>query len=120
LFAAVDKPGGFIGRDALVEQLAAGPPHRRLVQVLVQDPDPLMFHAEVLHRDGSEAGYLRSASYGHTLGGAVGLAMVESDRPLDSEWLSTGTWEVDIAGVRHPASISMAPMYDSRMERVRM
>jgi glycine cleavage system aminomethyltransferase T/glycine/D-amino acid oxidase-like deaminating enzyme len=120
LFAAVDKPGGFIGRDALVEQLAAGPPHRRLVQVLVQDPDPLMFHAEVLHRDGSEAGYLRSASYGHTLGGAVGLAMVESDRPLDGEWLSTGTWEVDIAGVRHPASISMAPMYDSRMERVRM
>ena len=37
-------------------------------QVLLQDPEPLMFHAEVVRRDGIAVGYVRAASYGHTLG----------------------------------------------------
>ena len=74
----LDKPGGFVGRDAVMAAKAAGPLARRLVQVLVTDPEPLMFHAEVVHRDGEPVGYVRAASYGHTLGGAVGLAMVEA------------------------------------------
>ena len=44
---------GFVGRDAVAAAKAAGPPTRRLVQVLVTDPDPLLFHAEVVHRDGA-------------------------------------------------------------------
>ncbi len=43
-----------------------------------------MFHAEIVRRDGAEVGYIRAASYGWTLGGAVGLAMVESGgEPID-------------------------------------
>jgi glycine cleavage system aminomethyltransferase T len=51
---AVDlkKPGGFIGRDAVLAKKAAGPLTRRLVQVLVKDPEPMMFHAEVVRRNG--------------------------------------------------------------------
>src|SRR6185312_12971675 len=41
--AALDKPGGFIGRDAVLTQKERGPLRRRLVQVLVTDPEPLMF-----------------------------------------------------------------------------
>ena len=55
---ALDKPGGFIGRDAVAAQKAAGPLRKRLVQVLLADPEPLMFHAEALLRDG-RAGRLR-------------------------------------------------------------
>ena len=77
---AWDKPGGFLGREALLARRAAGAPTRRLVQVLLADPEPMMIHAEVLRRDGVEVGYLRSASYGFTLGGAVGLAMVDVRR----------------------------------------
>ena len=53
------------------------------------DPEPLMFHAEVVRRDGVPVGYLRAASYGFTLGGAVGLAMVTtpSGEGLDQSWL---------------------------------
>jgi 4-methylaminobutanoate oxidase (formaldehyde-forming) len=51
------------------------------VQVLVTDPEPLMFHAEVVRRDGRPAGYIRSASCGFTLGGAVYPA-VASLRPM--------------------------------------
>ena len=115
----LDKPGGFIGRDAVLAKKAAGPMTRRLVQVLVQDPEPMLFHAEVLHRDGREVGYVRAASYGHTLGGAVGLAMVEAGEPLDQAWLDSGSWEVDIAGTRYPAVTSLRPLYDPKNERIK-
>ncbi|MCL4763017.1 MAG: FAD-dependent oxidoreductase, partial [Burkholderiales bacterium] len=116
---ALDKPGGFLGRDAVLAQKAAGPLRKRLVQVLVKDPEPLMFHAEVVKRDGRAVGYVRAASYGHTLGGAVGLAMVEADAPVDAEWIARGAWSVDIAGRDYPAVASLRPLYDPQMARIR-
>ena len=118
---AVDlkKPGGFIGRDAVLARKAAGPLRRRLVQVLVRDPEPILYHAEILWRDGKAVGYVRAASYGHTLGGAVGLAMVGGEEPIDQAWLDAGRWEVDIAGSRYPAVTSLRPLYDPEMKRVK-
>jgi glycine cleavage system aminomethyltransferase T/glycine/D-amino acid oxidase-like deaminating enzyme len=116
---AVDKPGGFVGRDAALARKARGPLQRRLVQVLVKDPEPLMFHAEIVLRDGMPVGYVRAASYGHTLGGAVGLAMVEPKCSVDAAYLATGTWEVEIAGQRYAATVSLKPLYDAEMKRIR-
>jgi glycine cleavage system aminomethyltransferase T len=118
---AVDlkKPGGFIGKEAVLAKKAEGPLKKRLVQVLVQDPQPMMFHAEVVRRNGKMVGYVRAASYGHTLGGAVGLAMVESAEPVDAAWLESGQWDVEIAGKRYPATVSLRPMYDPDMKRIK-
>ncbi len=121
---AVDlkKPGGFLGKDAVVAQKAAGPLSKRLLQILVKDPEPLLFHAEVVYRDGQPLGYIRAASYGHTLGGAVGLAMIASGdgASIDQAWIDRGRWEVDIAGTRYPAVASLRPLYDPTNERVKM
>lgn len=116
---AFDKPRPFIGREAALALRAAGPPTRRLLQVRLTEPEPLLFHAEVVHRDGREVGYVRAASYGHTLGGAVGLAMIEADGPVTSDWVAAGTWEVDVAGQRVPAAASLRPMYDPTGARIR-
>ena len=113
---AMDKPGGFLGHAALA---SAPPPTRRLVQVLVTDPEPLMFHGEVVRRNGTAVGYVRAASYGFTLGGAVGLAMVERGSPVDAEWIASAEWTVEIAGTIHPAQVSMSPLYDPRGIRIR-
>lgn len=113
------KPGGFIGREALLARKAQGPLQRRLVQVLVKDPQPLMFHAEVVRRDGVPVGYVRAASYGHTLGGAVGLAMIEPKQPVDVAYLAAGNWEVEIAGKCYPAVVSLKPLYDPAMTRIK-
>jgi 4-methylaminobutanoate oxidase (formaldehyde-forming) len=108
----LDKPGGFIGRDAVVAKKKT-PLMKRLVQVLVKDPEPMLFHAEIVYRDGKAVGYVRAASYGHTLGGAVGLAMVEAGgEPVTAGWIDAGAWEVDIAGVRYPAVASLRPLFD--------
>ncbi|EDM79519.1 FAD dependent oxidoreductase [Plesiocystis pacifica SIR-1] len=115
------KKGGFIGRDAVAAQKAAGPLAKQLVQILLTDPEPMLFHAELVYRDGACVGYIRAASYGHTLGGAVGLAMIESGdgSPVDADYVAGGTWEVLIGNERYPAKASLAPMYDPKMARIK-
>jgi 4-methylaminobutanoate oxidase (formaldehyde-forming) len=117
---ALDKAGGFIGRDAVLAQKAQGPLTRRLVQVLLTDPEPLLFHAEVVSRNGRPAGYIRSASYGFTLGGAVGLAMIDADQPIDQKYLDSGDWTVQIGNGIYPSVASLRPMYDPASKRVQM
>ena len=119
-----DKPH-FLGRDAVLARkeanTAAGGMTQRLVQVRLRDPEPLLFHAEPVHRDGEYVGYVRAASYGWTLGGAVGLAMVRAgDGPVTSDWITSGQWEVDVAGTRHAAEVSLRPMYDPTSARIRV
>jgi len=120
---AVDlkKPGGFLGKDAVVALKAAGPLRQRLLQILVKDPQPMMFHAEVVRRDGVPLGYIRAASYGHTLGGAVGLAMIEKppDTAIDAAFVANGTWEVEIAGTLYPAIASLKPLYDPENKKIK-
>jgi 4-methylaminobutanoate oxidase (formaldehyde-forming) len=116
---ALDKPGGFIGRGAVLAKKSAGPLTRRLIQVRVLDPEPLMHHAEIVLRDSVPVGYLRAASYGHTLGGSVGLAMVECADGVSTDFVSTGDWQVDIAGITYPATASLRPMYDPDNARIR-
>lgn len=116
---AVDWDTDFIGREAALRLKEQGPLERRLVQVRVLDPDPLMFHGEIVYRDGQPVGYVRAASYGHTLGGAVGLAMVEPGGPVTPDVITSGTWEVDIANTRYPAVASLRPMYDPDSARVK-
>ena len=118
---ALDKPGGFIGCAAVASRKAAGPLERRLVSVLLAEPGPLMYHAEVVRRDGMPVGYLRAASYGHTLGGAVGLAMVEGHgQDITPTWLAAGSWTVEINGAQHAATVSLRPLYDPTNARIRM
>jgi 4-methylaminobutanoate oxidase (formaldehyde-forming) len=123
----VDLDHDFIGRVAVEAQKGAGPLTRRLVQVLVTDPEPLLFHAEPVLRDGKPVGYVRAASYGHTLGGAVGLAMVGTGggvadaggEPVTKEWIEGAEWEVEVAGKLWPARASLRPLYDPTNTKVK-
>jgi len=123
---AVDlkKPGGFVGKDAVVAQKAGGPLGKRLVQILVTDPEPMMFHAEVVRCNDRPCGYIRAASYGHTLGGAVGLAMLDAAAVpggvIDPRVIEAATWDVEIAGARYPAKASLRPLYDPDNKRIKL
>jgi 4-methylaminobutanoate oxidase (formaldehyde-forming) len=80
----------------------------------------MMFHAEPVWRNGKRAGYVRAASYGFTLGGAVGLAMIEGHgEVVDQAWLDAGKYEVEIAGKRWPAIVSLKPLYDPEMKKIK-
>ena len=49
---AWDKPGGFIGREAVLRVRGAGPPRRRLVQLRLEDDSRLLHHEEPVWADG--------------------------------------------------------------------
>ena len=115
---AYDKPGGFIGREALLRQKEAGV-SRRLVQFLLNDPEPLLYHNEPIWRNGEIVGFIASGMYGHTLGAAVGLGYVEQANGVGPAFVREGDYQIEVAGERFAASASLRPMYDPKGERVR-
>ena len=52
-------------------------------------------------------------------GGAVGLAMVDADEPITPAWLAAGAWQVEVAGARVSARVSLKPLYDPDGARIR-
>ena len=116
---AFDKPGGFVGREAVLARRETGPPPRRLVSVQLLDPEPLLYHAEIVRRDGEAVGYVRAGSYGHTVGGAVGLAMVEGNgQSITTDWLTSAQWTVEVNGAEYPTKTSLRPLYDPTNQRI--
>jgi len=115
----LNKASDFIGKDACIAKKAEGPLKRRLAQVLVKDPEPLLYHAEIITRDGKNMGYVRSGSYCYTLGGAVGLFMLEPDVVIDDTFISQGKWEIKIAGKVYPAQVSIKSLFDPGNKKVK-
>ena len=69
-----------------------------MLQFLLEDPQPLLHHGEVILRNGEPMGYIRVGAYGHTLGAAVGLGMVEAEEPVTKSWVESGRFELEVAG----------------------
>jgi glycine cleavage system aminomethyltransferase T/glycine/D-amino acid oxidase-like deaminating enzyme len=110
--AAWDKPGGFVGRDALLRQREAGV-DRRLAVFTLRDPEPLLLHNEPIWRDGVLVGRTTSGMFGHTVGRSVGLGYVRrDDGPVTADWLAAGRYEVEVANERFAADTSLRPPYD--------
>ena len=115
---AWDKPGGFIGRDALLAARAEGPSRNRVVSLFVPDPGADLFGGESVFADGRWVGYVRAAAYGHTLGGPVGLAQVANPDGVTADWLAATTFTVGRAGRLFPAVLQFAAPYDPSRSRV--
>ena len=111
-----DKPGGFIGREALLEHRGK-PQNRRLVQFLLDDPEPLLYHEEPIYRDGQFVGRTTSAMYGYTLGGSVALGYVSCDEGVTVQYIDSGSFEIEVAGELFSARASLRPMYDPSSSR---
>jgi len=114
-----DKPGSFIGREALEAQRAAGVT-RRLVQFKLDDPEPLLYHDEPVYRDGSLVGRITSGMYGHTVGAALGMSYVGCTPDTPRAEVIKGDFEVLVNGEMVPATASFRPFYDPDSERVRL
>jgi 4-methylaminobutanoate oxidase (formaldehyde-forming) len=115
---AWDKPGGFIGRDAMLAAKAAGAPVDRIVGLFVDDPQADLFGGEPVLLDGHWVGYVRAAAFGHTLGGPVALAQVHCADGVTSAWLAAGSFEVHTPARRLSARVQLAPFYDPQRLRI--
>jgi heterotetrameric sarcosine oxidase gamma subunit len=117
-FAIKKTAVDYIGRDAVARKRDEGL-QKRMVQFLLTDPEPLLYHAEPVLRDGVIVGYLTSGSYGHHLGGAVGLGYVPCKGESVQQILAS-QYEIEIAGRRVAATASLKPLYDPASDRVKV
>ena len=118
-FAAKPDAGDFIGRDAFVQQKAAGLPDRRLVQFKLDDPEPLLYHNEPIVMDGQIVGYLSSGMYGHAVGAAIGMGFVEAPG-LTADRIREAAFEIEVAKERFSATASLRALYDPSSSRMRV
>ncbi|TVR36786.1 MAG: FAD-dependent oxidoreductase [Nitriliruptor sp.] len=113
---AFDKPGGFIGRDALVAQRDQ-PRTKRLVQFRLDDPERLLYHDEPILRDGQPVGRTSSAMWSYTQQRALAMGYVSSPHGVHAGYLDEGTWEIEVATERIPATASLRSFYDPGSQR---
>ena len=116
---AWDKPGGFIGRDALLAQKEVGV-DRRLVQFKLDDPEPLLYHDNPILRNGELVGKTTSGSYGHTVGSAVAMGYVKSSVDMPRDEIIDATFKLQINGALYPVTASYRPFYDPQSHRTRL
>jgi 4-methylaminobutanoate oxidase (formaldehyde-forming) len=115
---AWDKPGGFLGRDALLAQRARGPAQRLLLFALEETP-LMAWGEEPIYRDGACVGALTSVAFGHSLGRLVGMGYVPLRPGQAPAELLAARWAVDIEGTRVPARASLRAWWDPAGERLR-
>lgn len=115
----MDKPGGFNGREALLRQ-AGQVLNRKMVLFKLKDPQPALFHDELIRMNGEIVGYLSSGAYGFSLGSAVGMGYVSHPDGVTADLIEGATFEIEIASENWPAEASMKPFYDPAGVRVKM
>jgi len=118
-FAVGWKKPDFVGRDALLRQQEKGLT-RRLVTFALDDPRRMLYHNEPIWRDGRLVGRITSGMYGHTIGAAIGLGYVADEgRVVPDSYVTSGRFEIEIAGDRVPARAVLGALYDPKSERVK-
>ena len=115
---AFDKGVDFIGRDALLRQREAGI-EKRLAVFVLEDPEPLLLGDEPIYRDGVIVGHTTSGNYSHVLGRSVAMGYLENAEGATPGWIRSGSYEIEAATERFPASVRLSPPYDPKGERIR-
>ncbi|NNE80479.1 MAG: GcvT family protein [Silicimonas sp.] len=108
----------FLGREAVAAQREAGV--KKLLATFTTDGDTILSGRETIYRNGTRCGWLSSGGYGHTVRKSIGMGYVRSDRVIDRDYVLSGTYELEVATERVPADVTLAPLYDPRMERVKV
>ncbi len=108
----------FQGREAL-EQALTAPLPRRLVGFAVEAPNVTLLGRETIYRDGEPVGWLSSGGFGHSVGKPLGYGYVRRPQGVDEKFLLGGSYELDVAGERIPACVSLTPFFDPQGLRPR-
>lgn len=116
---AWDKPGGFVGRDALLRQRALGVPKKRLLQFALDNPCELLIHEEPIYADGRPVGVITSGMYGHRVDASLGMGYVRFDEPVTAERVAASRFEIGVGDRRVPARAQIGPWYDPAGRRMR-
>jgi 4-methylaminobutanoate oxidase (formaldehyde-forming) len=108
-----NKPGGFIGLDALLTAREAEP-DRKLCCLVLDDPQAVALGNEPVRADGAVIGRVTSGGYGFSVERSIAYAYL----PMASAVIGQRA-EVDVFGEWVGATVSAEPLYDLEGLRLR-
>ncbi len=103
----------FIGRESVEKAKSLGP-SRKLVSLVLDSPDVMMWGGELVLHDGVAVGQVSSAAWGERLNGCVALAYIwrSNEEPVTKDYLETGRYKVNVGGNVVPATLHLRAPYD--------
>jgi sarcosine dehydrogenase len=108
----------FKGRATIERQRAEGV-RKMLAAFVVDDPRVVLLGRETIYRDGKRAGWLTSGGFGHTIGKPVGYGYVRDPDGVTAGHVTSGGYELEVATERMPCTVSLKPLYDPAMTRIK-
>jgi glycine cleavage system aminomethyltransferase T/glycine/D-amino acid oxidase-like deaminating enzyme len=109
----IDKPGGFVGREALVAAREAGGPAQALRCLVLDDPLAICLGDEPVRVDGVPRGRVTSGGYGHRVARSIAYAYLPA-APAPGDRV-----EIAVFGRWIGAEVAREPLYDPGSERIR-
>jgi sarcosine dehydrogenase len=107
----------FRGRQAILDQQAHG--IRKLLATFTVDPSVILLGRETIYRDGERVGWLTSGGFGYTVDRSIGMGYVRNPAGVTRDWVLAGTYELEVAGTRVPAELTLQPLHDPSNSRVK-
>ncbi|MGX0876528.1 sarcosine dehydrogenase [Roseovarius sp. MBR-154] len=107
----------FKGREAVAAQRETG--IGKILATFTTGGDTILSGRETIYRNGERCGWLSSGGYGHTLGRSIGMGYVRASEPIDRDYVLRGTYELEVATERVQAEVTLDPLFDPGMDRVR-
>ena len=108
----------FQGREALLAQRDK-PLSKRLACFTVDDPNVILLGRETIYRNGQRVGWLSSAGWGYTVGKNIGYGYIRHPAGVDRAFITSGQYELDVAGERVACQLQVGALYDPRHERIK-
>jgi sarcosine dehydrogenase len=108
----------FKGRAAIEAQAATGV--RKMLAAFTVDPSVVLLGRETIYRNGERVGWLTSGGFGYTIDRSIGYGYVRNPDGVTPEYVRTGTYELEVATQRVPADVSLRPLYDPGMSRIKI
>ncbi len=117
---AVKRNGvDFKGRAAFEEQRTTGV-KKMLAGFTVEDPSIVLLGRETIYRNGERVGWLTGGGYGHTLGMSIGYGYIRNPEGVTADYVLSGTYELEVATYRVPCNVSLKPLFDPAMSRIKI
>jgi sarcosine dehydrogenase len=108
----------FKGRPAIEAQRANGV--KKLLATFTAAPEVILSGRETIYRDGHRCGWLSSGGHGHWIGKSIGMGYVRDPDGVDRDTVMSGRYELEVATQRVPAEVTLQPLFDPKMFRIRI
>ncbi|MEM6891595.1 MAG: FAD-dependent oxidoreductase [Pseudomonadota bacterium] len=113
----LDSNIDFKGRGAVLAQRNEGV--SKMLATFTAPGDVILSGRETIYRDGERCGWLSSGGFGHSLGRSIGMGYVRNPSGVTKEYVLSGNYELEVASHRVSAEVSVSPLVDPQMTRVK-